>query len=91
FKPFLRNSLMPETLNGVVEQLKQIGITEHDALVIADCVITRKSCSWVNIDPVDEAMIRDLKDLVDKENYKIDVKVQPIPTRSKFIWEVKVL
>ncbi len=67
-----------------------IGITEHDAMVIADCVVTRKSCSWVNTDHVDDNILRDLSDLIKRNSYGITVKVEPVPTRSKFIWEVKV-
>jgi hypothetical protein len=74
----------------VMADIMGIGITEHDAMVIADCVVTRKSCSWVNTDEVDEKMLKDLNDLIKKSNYGITVKVQPVPTRSKFIWEVKV-
>jgi hypothetical protein len=75
----------------VMAEIKDIGITESDALVIADCVVTRKSCSWVNTEPIDERILIDLNDLIKKKEFKILVKVQPIPTRSKFIWEVKVL
>jgi hypothetical protein len=67
-----------------------IGITEPDAMVIADCVVTRKSCSWVNTDEVNDKILRDLNDLIKRNNYGITVKVEPVPTRSKFIWEVKV-
>lgn len=74
----------------VMEQLKSIGITEHDAQVITDCVITRRSCSWVNTDPVDEKVLRDLHDLIKKSNYGVQITVQPVPTRSKYIWEVRV-
>ncbi|MBD3210612.1 hypothetical protein GF318_04500 [Candidatus Micrarchaeota archaeon] len=81
---------MPDMYN-VSEKLQGAGISEHDALVIADCVVTRKSCSWVNSDPVDERVLQDLNDLIEKEGYKVRVEVQPVPTRSKFIWEVKIL
>lgn len=74
----------------IMADLMSIGITEHDALVITDCIVTRKSCSWVNTDTVDEKMLRDLKDLITKQKYEISVDVQAVPTRSKFIWEVKV-
>jgi hypothetical protein len=77
-------------MKEVSAALQGVGITEHDALVIADCIITRKSCSWVNTDPVDENMLKDLANLVKKNDYRIKVEVQPVPTRSKFIWEVKV-
>jgi hypothetical protein len=58
--------------------------------VIADCVITRKSCSWVNIDPVDDKILYDLNALIKKNHYGISVKIDSVPTRSKFIWDVKV-
>ena len=77
--------------NQIISELVSVGVTEHDALVIADCIISRQSCSWLNTDPVDEKLLQDLKLLVDKKNYKINVKVQSIPTRGKYIWDVKVL
>ena len=77
-------------MDKVVDELKGIGVTEHDALVIADCIVTRKSCSWVNNDPVDERLIRDLNNLIKQKDYRIKVDIQPVPTRSKFIWELKV-
>jgi len=79
------------TVNEVAAELEGIGISEHDALVIADCVISRKSCSWVNTDPVDEKLLEDLNRLIEKNKYGIRVDVEPVPTRAKFIWEVKVL
>lgn len=77
-------------IDDITADIVAIGIDEHDAMVIADCVVTRKSCSWVNTDPVDDAILKDLNDLIKRGSYGITVKVQPIPTRSKFIWEVKV-
>jgi hypothetical protein len=74
----------------VMADIIGIGITEHDAMVIADCVVTRKSCSWVNTDEVNETILKDLNDLIKRNSYGITVKVQPVPTRSKYIWEVKV-
>ena len=79
-----------DKLEQIMTDLTGIGITEHDALVIADCILTRKSCSWVNTDHVDEKMMHDLKDLIARQNYGIMVKIEPVPTRGKFIWEVKV-
>jgi hypothetical protein len=75
----------------MMSQFTGIGITEHDALIIMDCIVTRKSCSWVNTDPVDEKQLHDLRDLIAEHGYKIKVDVQAVPTRNKFIWEVKVL
>ena len=81
---------MADRSEEIIIELVGIGITEHDALIIADCIITRKSCSWVNTDPVDDKMLRDLNDLIKAKNYGISVKIDSIPTRSKFIWDVKV-
>jgi len=75
----------------IIGELTGVGITEHDALIIADCIITRKSCSWVNTDPIDDRMLEDLRILIRNKDYGISVKVDAVPTRSKFIWDVKVL
>lgn len=81
---------MADRSQEIIAELMGVGITEHDALVIADCIITRKSCSWVNTDPVDDKVLHDLNRLIEKNGYKIKVKVDAVPTRSKFIWDVKV-
>lgn len=81
---------MADRSEEIIAELVGVGISEHDALVIADCIITRKSCSWVNTDPVDDKVLHDLKHLVEKNNYGIKIKVDAVPTRSKFIWDVKV-
>ena len=77
-------------MEDVMTALKGIGITEHDAVVIADCVVTRKSCTWMNADHVDEKILKDLGDLIRQNSYGLTVSVQPVPTRGKYIWEVKV-
>ncbi len=78
------------TSEEIMQQLMGVGISEHDALVLADCIITRKSCSWVNLDPVNEKLLSDLESLIKKQNYRIKVTVEPVRTRDKFIWDVKV-
>lgn len=82
---------MPDRSEEIVTELVGVGISEHDALVIADCIVTRKSCSWVNTDPIDDKVLLDLTNLIRKHNYNVSVKVDAVPTRSKFIWDVKVL
>jgi hypothetical protein len=81
---------MADRSQEIIAELMGVGISEHDALVIADCIITRKSCSWVNTDPVDDKILHDLNKLIQKNNYRIKIKVDAVPTRSKFIWDVKV-
>ncbi|MEW6723126.1 MAG: hypothetical protein AB1324_07720 [Candidatus Micrarchaeota archaeon] len=81
---------MADRSSEIIGELMEIGISEHDALVIADCIVTRKSCSWVNTDNVDDKMLQDLNNLIKKNDYGINVKVDSVPTRSKYIWDVKV-
>lgn len=81
---------MADRSEEIITELTSIGVSEHDALVIADCIITRKSCSWVNTDPVDDKLVQDINNLIKKNNYNVSVKVDAVPTRSKFIWDVKV-
>lgn len=78
-------------MEEVTEEFKKIGISEQDAKVLADCVISRKSCSWVNNDPVDNSVLKGLNTLLNEKEYKIKVLVQAVPTRNKFIWEVKTV
>ena len=78
------------TSEEVLADLQGIGISEHDALVIADCILSRKSCSWVDNEPVDEKLLADLNHLIEKKGYGIKIDVQAVPTRDKFIWDVKV-
>ena len=68
----------------------KVGITAYDAEVIADCITTRKSCSWVNTDQVDDKIIINLKNLITQKSYGVNVTVESLSTRNKFIWEVKV-
>lgn len=82
---------MADRSEEIIVELVGVGLTEHDALVIADCIVTRKSCSWVNTDMVDDKILTDLDNLIKKHNYGIKVKVDSVPTRSKFIWDVKVI
>ncbi|MFH1521147.1 MAG: hypothetical protein ABID61_05870 [Candidatus Micrarchaeota archaeon] len=82
---------MSDRSGEIITELKSIGVTEYDALVIADCIVTRKSCSWINTDHVDDKVLMNITNLVKKNNYGISIKVDAIPTRSKFMWEVKVI
>ncbi len=81
---------MADQSREIIAQITSVGITEYDALIIADCIITRKSCSWVNTDHVDDKILQDLAALLKNKNYDVTVKVDPIPTRNKYIWDVKV-
>jgi len=80
---------MSET--SILSKIKQTGIPEHDARVIADCVSTRRSCSWVNTDPVERDAVRGLLELIKSDNYRINISIKEVATRNKYIWEIKVL
>jgi hypothetical protein len=75
----------------IISEFVGIGVSEHDAQVLADCIITRKSCSWVSIEDVNNQMLKDVDHVIEKNKYGLSVKVDSIPTRNKFIWDVKVL
>ncbi len=82
---------MVNKVEDVINDLMSVGVSEHDAIVLADCILARRSCSWVNTDEVTDKMLQDLRRLIQKRNYKISVSVDSIPTRSKFIWDVKYI
>jgi len=73
----------------ILSKIKQTGVSENDAKVIADCVVTRRSCSWVNTDEVKKESVRALLELIEKEGFKLDLSIKTVTTRDKFIWEVK--
>ena len=75
----------------LTDQLKDVGLAHTDATVIADCIITRKSCSWMNTDPVNETVLRNLHELIMTRQYGIRIRIDPIHTRNKYVWEVKVV
>ena len=79
------------TVSEVKGKLVQTGISETDAKAIAECVVTKCSCSWTNTDEVDNEVLQKLGDLIKEKEYNITVKVDEVPTRNKYIWEVKVL
>ncbi len=81
--------MAPANVDEVMGNLRSSGITDHDAIVIADCILNRQSCSWVNTDPVDEPTLAKLREVVTKNNYPINVKVDIIASRGKWIWDVR--
>lgn len=72
-------------------KLLALGISDLDAKIVLDCIITKKSCSWMNADFVDDSIINALNKFITENNYSLHVKVDPVPSRGKFIWDVKAL
>ncbi len=71
------------------EELLKIGVAGEDAKVIADCVKTERSCSWVNTEPFDLEKIKELNSFLASIS-NVFVTIQSIPTRNKLIWDVKI-
>ncbi len=76
-------------MGEICDKLMEMGLSETDAEALADCIATRKSCSWVNTDEVDNARLQKLGEFIKSNGYKIRVSVESVPTRGKYIWEVK--
>ena len=72
------------------DRIASFGIAVDDAEVIADCMVTKKVCSWVNTEPVVETQIQKINELFLQSNIPLTLNVESIPTRNKFIWEVKL-
>jgi len=75
----------------ILSKIKKTGVSEHDATVIVDCIVTRKSCSWVNTDPVSRDTVRALLQAIKDNDYRLDLSIKAVSTRDKYIWEVKAL
>ncbi len=77
------------TSPSVVDEIAEFGIARSDAVVLADCFISGKSCSWVNTDDVSTDSVRKLLDYMEKNNHRFALSIKTVPTRGKYIWEVK--
>jgi len=76
-------SLFKETIVG-------FGIAPEDAEVVADCMVTKKVCSWVNTEHVSNEQVQKINEFISQNSIPIYLKIDSIPTRNKFIWEVKL-
>ena len=70
-------------------KLMSLGASDLDAKILLDCIIAKKSCSWVNIDEVTDKTVAALNQFMIENDHPLTVKVDPVPMRSKYIWEVK--
>jgi hypothetical protein len=71
------------------DTIASYGIAKDDAEVIADCMVTKRVCSWVNNEPVTHDQINKVNAFISQNNIAIAVVVEAVSTRNKFIWEVK--
>jgi ribosome biogenesis protein Tsr3 len=87
--PLDRTKLSAAT-NAMLDKVMSFGISEQDAEVITDSIISHKSCSWVNNDNVEESTIKALNEYLTQNNVPIVVYVSPVSSRNKFVWEIKI-
>ena len=86
----LDRSKLNATEIAVLDKVMSFGISESDAEVIADSIIHKKSCSWVNTDDIDDAKIKALNEFITANNCPIIVMVEHLQTRNKYVWEIKL-
>lgn len=72
------------------DSIAGLGIAVEDAEVLADCMVTKKVCSWINTAPVSNEQITKVNEFFVQNSVPIFLHVDHIPTRDKYIWEVKV-
>ena len=73
----------------VYNDMLGIGISEHDAALLADCIATGKSCSWINNDRIEKENVRALLNYIQNNNIPVALSIKYLETREKYIWEVK--
>ena len=72
-------------------KLVSLGVSDLDAKILLDSIIVKKSCSWMNGDEVSESTVTALNKFMVDNNHPLIVKVELVPTRGKYIWEVKAI
>ena len=77
------------TKEQVSGELVKMGFSESDSEALADCMVNGNSLSWVNSDLVTDEMLELLNKFIEVNNAKVDVKVDEIATRGKYVWTVK--
>lgn len=70
-------------------KVESFGFSETDAEVIAESLLSRKSCSWINNDPVADGMLQNFNKFLVENNYELILRITPVSTRGKYIWEIK--
>lgn len=78
------------TFESFRESIVGLGIAREDAEVIADCMVTKKTCSWVNTEIVTPDHVEKINAFISQNSLPLFIKVDSVPTRGKFIWEVKM-
>lgn len=71
-------------------EIMELGVSEQDAMLLADCIATKKSCSWVNNDEIEKESIRKLVTYIQDKELPLELSIKHLETRNKYIWEVKI-
>ena len=87
--PLDRSRLAPREVE-MLNKVMALGIAETDAESLASAILTKKGCSWMNNDPVDQKTLDNLRQFLTANNYPLLVTVSAVPTRNKYIWDVRV-
>ena len=77
------------TKEQVSDELMKMGFSESDSEALADCMVNGNSLSWVNSDEVTDEMLGLLNKFIEVNNAKVEVKVDEVATRGKYVWTVK--
>jgi len=78
-------------LRSVYNDLRGIGLAEHDAALLADCIVQNKSCSWINNDEVSRDSVAGLLNYIKNNNIPVELGIKHLETRGKYMWEVRVV
>ena len=86
----LDRSKLSAVETAMLDKVMSFGISESDAEIIADSILNKKSCSWVNTDDVEQKNIKALNEFISSNNSPVIVVAEHLPTREKYMWEVKI-
>ena len=89
-KDAIRYATVKKGFTAVCDDLLALGLVKEDAEVVADCIKTKKVCSWSNNEIVSEKTIAALQQYLTINGHPIVVNINAMPNRSKYIWEVKL-
>lgn len=79
------------TKSEISGKLLQMGFSKSDVEPLVDCMFREGSVSWINTDAVDGGMLKSLEGLIAENGFRVRVSVTEVPTRGKYIWDVKAL
>lgn len=77
------------TKEQVSNELVKMGFSESDSEALADCMLNGNSLSWVNSDPVTDEMLELLNKFIEVNNADVQVNVEELATRGKYVWKVR--